>query len=146
MSLKNNTSDIHFQLFGLNLVDNCRAAQMYKQLTGSPFYGVSEFYPLEWYANVVKRLHGAPLTLINSDQDFDYRMDLVAAFEKFAAWEESDGKVIDKFLLDSVKIEFFRYMNFYFSKLEKYQSLNDMDAFHNIFSDPVVRFVMYKSL
>jgi len=143
-SLKNNTADIHFQFFGLNLLENCRAEQMYKQLSGSSFYGVSEFYPIEWYLNVAGNLDGASVEIVKVQGEFDYRVDLLAAFAKFVNWEDVDGKSINKFLVDSVKIEFSRYMRCYFSALEKSQLNNDMENFHRSFSDPIIRFVLRK--
>lgn len=145
LSLRNVVSDIHFQLFGLNLLDHHRADVMYRRLTGSPTYAVSDFYEPSWYLNLARSLPGAGVSRIRGNElSLDYRADLCDLFARFRSWEETDGAKLDPFLVHEVKKELFRFGSRYFSELEKAHESHAMDDFHDRFSDPLLRFSMHK--
>jgi 2-polyprenyl-3-methyl-5-hydroxy-6-metoxy-1,4-benzoquinol methylase len=145
LSLRNVVADIHFQIFGLSLLDHHRAGQMYRQLTGSPNYGVSDFYEPCWYLNLAKSLPNAEvLTLHDETLVLDYRADLNDLFGRFRSWDATHVTTLDFFLVHEVKKELFRYLARYFGALGVAHDHHNMEEFHRTYSDPLLRFAMRK--
>lgn len=110
-SIKNVENDIHFQLFGLNLLDHHWAKAMYQSYTNSNQYMVTEFYGAEWYMNAARtfmpHLSVQRLYADRESVSLDFADDLKKVMSAFASFAGGFRDRHGSFLDFEVKKEFF---------------------------------------
>jgi len=136
--------DIHFRIFGLNLLSHHSASAAYKQITGWPEYMVSDFYHVEWYLAACRALGAEVKELPGSDEAIDFHLASEQLFCRYREWKETTSRKLDFFLRQEIEEKFFAYCEQLFAARSRAHLSSTEDDFLKQWVDPVVRFAIRK--
>lgn len=106
------TSDGHFQVFGITLLERYAAREYLDRVKPGVRYGVGEYFELDWYLGILRRLG-----LSASVDDTRHRVGQLAdvpvmiktLLESYVDWQATDAVKLEPFLQMQMKRRFYKY-------------------------------------
>jgi 2-polyprenyl-3-methyl-5-hydroxy-6-metoxy-1,4-benzoquinol methylase len=145
LSIPNVQSDVHFQCFGLTLLDYFRARAAHAMYTGSPNYEVSDFYEPEWYVNTAKSA-GTEAEIVYDDSAIasDAPTAIAMLYASFAEWTKSGSRKLDALMRHEITLELAKYSARMFQEYSQHIAHNAIDQFARRWIDPLTRILIRK--
>jgi 2-polyprenyl-3-methyl-5-hydroxy-6-metoxy-1,4-benzoquinol methylase len=145
LSIPNVRADVHFQCFGLTLLDYFRARAAHAMYSGSPDYEVSDFYEPEWYVNTAKSA-GAEAEIVYDDSVIasDAPTAIAMLYSSFAEWAKSGSWKLDPLMRHEITLELARYSARMFQEYSEHIAHNSIHRFSRKWIDPLTRILIRK--
>jgi 2-polyprenyl-3-methyl-5-hydroxy-6-metoxy-1,4-benzoquinol methylase len=145
LSMPNVRSDVHFQCFGLTLLDYFRARAAYAMYSGSPNYEVSDFYEPEWYVNTA-RSAGAEAEIVYDDSAIaaDAPTSIAMLYSTFSEWARSGSPKLDPLMRHEITLELAKYSARMFQEYSQHIAHNSIGQFARKWIDPLTRILIRK--
>lgn len=145
-SILNNIRDIHFGLFGINLLRHHSASAAYRQLTGWGEYQVSDYYYSEWYVSNANAL-GAKVSIPPSNDTFPSFHEAMREFtNKFYDWKVETSQRLDFYLRYEIEEKYYEYCRDINAARMIAHADGDDKHFQSDWIDPLTRIVITKPL
>jgi 2-polyprenyl-3-methyl-5-hydroxy-6-metoxy-1,4-benzoquinol methylase len=145
LSIPNVRADVHFQCFGLTLLDYFRARAAYAMYSDSPNYEVSDFYEPEWYVNTAKEMGvQAEVVYDSSCIAAGAPEELALLYSAFAEWAGSGSKKLDVMMRHEMMREMAKYSSRMFQAYSEHIAHNSIDQFCQKWIDPLTRILIRK--
>jgi len=130
LSIPNVRSDVHFQCFGLTLLDYFRARAAYAMYSGGPNYEVSDFYEPEWYVSTAKATGVDAKIVFDSEvPQPDIPGEIAMLYTAFADWAKSGSRKLDPLMRHEITRELANYSARMFQSYSEHAAHNSMDEF-----------------
>jgi 2-polyprenyl-3-methyl-5-hydroxy-6-metoxy-1,4-benzoquinol methylase len=145
LSIPNVRADVHFQCFGLTLLDYFRARAAYAMYSGSPNYEVSDFYEPEWYVNTA-RSAGAEAEIVYDDSAIASGAPTAIAelYASFSEWAKAGSQKLDPLMRHEITRELAKYSARMFKEYSEHIAHNSIGQFARKWIDPLTRILIRK--
>ena len=145
LSIPNVRADVHFQCFGLTLLDYFRARAAHAMYSGSPNYEVSDFYEPEWYVNTA-RSTGAEAEIVYDDSASasDVPTAIAMLYASFSEWNRSGSQKLDPLMRHELTLELAKYSARMFQEYSRHIAHNSIGQFARKWIDPLTRILIRK--
>lgn len=145
LSIPNVRADVHFQRFGLTLLDYFRARAAYTMYSDCPDYTVSDFYEPEWYVNTAQTAGAEAQVVYDSSMPrLDAGAEIAALYAAFSEWEQSQAKRLDPLMEYEIRREFANYTARMTRAYEEHVRHNAAADFYRTWIDPLTRVIIRK--
>lgn len=143
--IRNLLKDIHHSLFGMMLLPHYEAMHYYTKNTGKS-YTIGEFFPLEWYTNLMVDIGFVDIksTCIDSDVIADIPRLVSELTAEYAKWESLEDNGVDFFIKHSMRKYFSKYMEDLFRDYGKLISDNEISLFTTRYLAPAWKLGAHK--
>lgn len=145
LSIRNINADVHFQRFGLTLLDYFRARAAYVMYSDYPYYTVSDFFEPEWYVNTAKA-SGAQAEIVYEEpaNEYDVPQEIATLYGAFSEWIRLGAKKLDALMRREITREFAEYSVRMFRAYSEHVRCNSMNEFTRRWVDPLTRILITK--
>jgi len=145
LSIPNVRSDVHWQRFGLTLLDHFRAHAAFTMYTGNTVYTVSEFFDPEWHVNLA-RASGVEAEVVYDDSVMpsDAPGAIGALYAAFSEWAKSESQKLDRLMRHEMTLELARYSARMFQAYAEHIAHNSLNQFARRWIDPLSRILIRK--